>query len=132
MIYRRLFEKGSMKTRLRLDIGTMKALSMYDQWNSGSMHVYRLLIIIVQARCTMTKFDVFCYGCDHQHRALSLVLFVINCSNRQSTKIFSCQSSLERSAGKLYYQNNFNEAYQTQDSLLMYESDGLKVKIKNI
>ena len=48
------------------------------------------------------------------------------------SKIFSCQSSLERSTGKLYYQNNFNEAYQTQDSLLMYESDGLKVKIKNI
>ena len=85
MIYRRLFENGSMKTRLRLDIGTMKALSMYDQWNSGSMNVYRLLILIVQARCTMTKFDLFCYGCDHQHRALSLVLFVINCSNRQST-----------------------------------------------
>ena len=48
------------------------------------------------------------------------------------SKIFSRQSRLERSAGKLYYQNNFNGAYQTQDSLLMYESDGLKVKIKNI
>ena len=33
---------------------------------------------------------------------------------------------------QLYYQNNFNEAYQIQDSLLMYESDGLKVKNKDI
>lgn len=27
--------------------------------------------------------------------------------------------------------NNFNEAYHTQDSLLMYESDGLGTKIEN-
>lgn len=27
--------------------------------------------------------------------------------------------------------NNFNEAYHTQDSLLMYESDGLETKIEN-
>ena len=31
----------------------------------------RLCTIIAQARCAMTKFDPFCYGCDYQNRALS-------------------------------------------------------------
>ena len=33
-----------MKAKLRLSKGTMKALSMHDQWNLGSIHVYRLLM----------------------------------------------------------------------------------------
>ena len=44
-----------------------------------------------------------------------------------------CQPCLTRSENyKLIRQmNNFNEAYHTQDSLLMYESDGLETKIEN-
>ena len=48
------------------------------------------------------------------------------------SKIFSCQSSLEWSDNYIIRIYNFNEAYQIQDSLLMYESDGLKVKNKDI
>ena len=54
--YRRLFEKDSMKTRLRFDVGTLKAISMYDQWNSGWVHVYRLLI----HDGPESKVDLFC------------------------------------------------------------------------
>ena len=60
--------------RLRLDKGPMKALSMHDQWNSVQARctfIGFLCTIIVQARCMMAKFDLFCYGCLHPHRALS-------------------------------------------------------------
>ena len=33
-----------MKAELTFDKGTMKALSMHDQWTSGSIHIYWLLM----------------------------------------------------------------------------------------
>ena len=59
-----LFTKGSMKARLRLDRGTMKAGSMHHQWNTG------LLCTFIGLLCTMTKFDLFCYSCDHQNEKI--------------------------------------------------------------
>ena len=49
---------------------------IHQQWNSGSMEALYIFIgffclIILQERCT-TNLDPFCYGCDHQHCALSL------------------------------------------------------------
>lgn len=49
---------------------------MHHQWDSGSMEALYIFIgffclIISQERCT-TNLDLFCYGYDHQHRALSL------------------------------------------------------------
>ena len=39
-----LIFKRSIKTRLKLDKGTIRALSMTGQWNSGTTHVYQLLM----------------------------------------------------------------------------------------
>ena len=72
MIYQRLFEKGSMKAQLRLIKGTMKALSMHDRWNSGSIHVYRLLMHDYRASTMHNdKIDLFPYCCVPSHRTLS-------------------------------------------------------------
>ena len=78
---KRMRDKGmtsvSIKARsVAHDKSWIKARYIHHQWNSGSMQARYTFIgffclIILQERCT-TNLDLFCYGYDHQHRALSL------------------------------------------------------------
>ena len=40
---------------------------MHHQWYSVLMHVCQLCM----HDCVITKYNLFCYGCDHRHGALS-------------------------------------------------------------
>ena len=45
----------------------------YTSLMAFRLYGLRLCTIIAQARCAMTKFDPFCYGCDYQNRTLSKI-----------------------------------------------------------
>ena len=48
---------------------------MHDQWNSGSMHVYRLLVQDYYASTMHARWQNLIYfftGCHHQHRTFNL------------------------------------------------------------
>lgn len=70
----RLYEgtnRLTIKARSRLDKCTIKTRSVHiNGIQSRCTFIGFLCTIIMQPRCTMTQFDPFCYGCDHQHRTL--------------------------------------------------------------
>ena len=62
-------------------MSSMKELSMHDQWNSGSMHVYRLLVQDYYASTMHARWQNLIYfftGCHHQHRAFNLRFLCTN------------------------------------------------------
>ena len=62
-------------------MSSMKELSMHDQWNSGSMHVYRLLVQDYYVSTMHARWQNLIYfftGCHHQHRAFNLRFLCTN------------------------------------------------------
>lgn len=96
----------------------MKTQSMHYQWNVGSMHVYWLHM----HDCMITKFNLFCYSCDHRHSALSQLYFI---SSLPSSKLCIWKSRelyKWRSHASMLWKLRLREGWET----------GLIIKYSNV